>query len=134
MLAKIWKKLLLAICIIACLFNITYKLVNRISLEKVISTQQEGVNVRELLNITDTPKVVTDKVSTYINTVEDNTVTDNAVVDEQETSDEQEVQDMENNPEENPEEVPEDVTEPEESKGMTVTQFIDRVIDGSFNN
>lgn len=134
MLAKIWKKLLLAICIIACLFNITYKLVNRISLEKVISTQQEGVNVRELLNITDTPKVVTDKVSTYINTVENNTVTDNAVVDEQETSDEQEIQDVENNPEENPEEVPEDVTEPEESKGMTVTQFIDRVIDGSFNN
>lgn len=134
MLAKIWKKLLLAICIIACLFNITYKLVNRISLEKVISTQQEGVNVRELLNITDTPKVVTDKVSTYINTVENNTVTDNAVVDEQETADEQEIQDVENNPEENPEEVPEDVTEPEESKGMTVTQFIDRVIDGSFNN
>lgn len=134
MLAKIWKKLLLAICIIACLFNITYKLVNRISLEKVISTQQEGVNVRELLNITDTPKVVTDKVSTYINTVENNTVTDNAVVDEQETADEQEIQDVENNPEENPEEVPEDVAEPEESKGMTVTQFIDRVIDGSFNN
>lgn len=134
MLAKIWKKLLLAICIIACLFNITYKLVNRISLEKVISTQQEGVNVRELLNITDTPKVVTDKVSTYINTVENNTVTDNAVVDEQETSDEQEIQDVENDPEQNPDEVPEDVTEPEESKGMTVTQFIDRVIDGSFNN
>ena len=35
MLPKIWKKLLLAICIIACLFNVTAKLVNRISLEKV---------------------------------------------------------------------------------------------------
>ena len=88
MLAKIWKKLLLAICIIACLFNITYKLVNRISLEKVISTQQEGVDVIKLLNITDTPKVVTDKVSTYGNTMVNNAVTDNAVVDEQEISDE----------------------------------------------
>ena len=33
MLAKLWKKLLFAICIIACLFNITYKLVNRHSLK-----------------------------------------------------------------------------------------------------
>lgn len=53
MLAKIWKKLLLAICIIAVLFNITSKLVNRISLEKAISSTPEGVNLREVLNITD---------------------------------------------------------------------------------
>lgn len=32
MLAKIWKKLLLAICIIAILFNVTYKIVNRTNL------------------------------------------------------------------------------------------------------
>ena len=134
MLAKIWKKLLLAICIIACLFNITYKLVNRISIEKVIYIKQEGVDVIKLLNITDTPKVVTDKVSTYGNTMVNNAVTDNAVVDEQEISDEQPVENLEQDPEENPEEVPEEVTEPEEPKGMTVTQFIDKVIDGSFNN
>ena len=46
MLPKIWKKLLLAICIIACLFNVTAKLVNRISLEKVISSEQEGVDIK----------------------------------------------------------------------------------------
>lgn len=72
MLPKIWKKLLLAICIIACLFNITVKLVNRISLEKVIATQQEGVNVKELLNITDEQPVVTKPVNsiTHYNVVE----------------------------------------------------------------
>lgn len=67
MLPKIWKKLLLAICIIACLFNITVKLVNRISLEKVIASQQEGVNVKELLNITDEQPVVTKPVNSVTN-------------------------------------------------------------------
>lgn len=33
MLAKIWKKVLLAICILACLFNVTSKLVNKKSLQ-----------------------------------------------------------------------------------------------------
>lgn len=67
MLAKIWKKLLLAICIIAILFDITIKLVNRISLEKAISSTPNGVNLREVLNITDeqrTPNHV-DNVSRY---------------------------------------------------------------------
>lgn len=32
MLAKIWKKLLLAICIIAVLFNVMYKIVHRADL------------------------------------------------------------------------------------------------------
>ena len=67
MLPKIWKKLLLAICIIACLFNITVKLVNRISLEKVIASEQEGVNVKELLNITDEQPVVTKPVNSVTN-------------------------------------------------------------------
>ena len=67
MLPKIWKKLLLAICIIACLFNITVKLVNRISLEKVIASQQEGVNVKELLNISDEQPVVTKPVNSITN-------------------------------------------------------------------
>lgn len=69
MLAKIWKKLLLAICIIAILFNITAKLVNRISLEKAISSAPEGVNIREVLNITEdertTSSTTTDNVSRY---------------------------------------------------------------------
>ena len=58
MLAKVWKKLLLAICIIAVLFNITAKLVNRISLEKAIKSTPEGVDLKEVLNITDEQKTV----------------------------------------------------------------------------
>lgn len=75
MLPKIWKKLLLAICIIACLFNITAKLVNRISLEKVIATEQEGVNVKEILNIVEEEPVLTNQktTSTY-NVVDDEQV------------------------------------------------------------
>ena len=73
MLSKIWKNLLLAICIIAILFNITSKLVNRISLEKTISSAPEGIDVRELLNIVEEEPVVEgSSVSTY-NTVENET-------------------------------------------------------------
>ncbi len=42
MLAKIWKKLLLAICIIACLFNITGKIVNRHSLKLNLEAINDG--------------------------------------------------------------------------------------------
>ena len=38
MLAKIWKKLLLVVCIIACLFNITYKIVNKTSLKSELQS------------------------------------------------------------------------------------------------
>lgn len=38
MLAKIWKKLLLAICIIACIYNVMNKLVSRTSLETQLNS------------------------------------------------------------------------------------------------
>ncbi len=42
MLAKIWKKLLMLILIIACLFNVITKLVNNLSLEdRLLSSAQE---------------------------------------------------------------------------------------------
>ena len=41
MLAKIWKKICLAILIIACLFNIVSKLVNRISLNNELVSSAE---------------------------------------------------------------------------------------------
>lgn len=66
MLAKIWKKLLLAICIIAILFNITAKLVNRISLEKAISSAPEGVNIREFINITEDNSSTSNKKTSNI--------------------------------------------------------------------
>ena len=41
MLAKIWKKVCLAILIIACLFNVVSKLVNKVSLNKeLVSSAQ----------------------------------------------------------------------------------------------
>ena len=42
MLAKLWKKVLLAICIIACIFNIMSKLVNRHSLKENLESANDG--------------------------------------------------------------------------------------------
>ena len=38
MLAKLWKKIALAVCIIAILFNITYKLVHRTNLKEQLTS------------------------------------------------------------------------------------------------
>ena len=40
MLAKVWKKALLAVCIIACIYNVMSKLVNRTSLEVQLRSVQ----------------------------------------------------------------------------------------------
>lgn len=45
MLAKLWKKALLAICIIACIFNIMSKLVNRHSLKENLESANDGETV-----------------------------------------------------------------------------------------
>ena len=50
MLAVVWKKFLLAICIVAIICNVVSKFVNRISLEKTISGSPDGVDVRDLIN------------------------------------------------------------------------------------
>lgn len=46
MLAKIWKKLLFAICIIACIYNVMNKLVSRTSLE----VQLKSIELNPLTN------------------------------------------------------------------------------------
>lgn len=75
MLPKIWKKFLLAVCIIAILFNITSKLVNRISLEKTILSSPEGINVKELFNITEETSVTSNNNSeNYTSNTEDSAV------------------------------------------------------------
>ncbi len=48
MLAKIWKKVILAICLVACLFNITYKLVNRHSLKENLQSVNNGETIFDL--------------------------------------------------------------------------------------
>ena len=45
MLAKLWKKVLLAICIIACLFNIMSKLVSKTSLELNLKSVENGESI-----------------------------------------------------------------------------------------
>ena len=45
MLAKLWKKVLLAVCIIACIFNIMYKIVNRHSLKVNLESVNDGETV-----------------------------------------------------------------------------------------
>lgn len=45
MLAKLWKKVLLAVCIIACIYNIMSKLVNRASLEANLQRANDGNTV-----------------------------------------------------------------------------------------
>ena len=72
MLPRIWKKLLLAICIIAILFNITSKLVNRISIEKTIARIPEGIEVLDFFKTEESNK--TEENVSYYNTVEDSQI------------------------------------------------------------
>ena len=60
MLAKIWKKMLLAICIIACIYNIMHKLISRTSLEIQLKSVE---NQSSLLDIF-TPEKNEEKSST----------------------------------------------------------------------
>lgn len=82
MLAKIWKKLLLAICIIACIYNVMNKLVSRTSLE----TQLKSVELKPLTDeetyktskMNNSSKV--DKTSKYENDDDDEEQEDDFVV------------------------------------------------------
>lgn len=49
MLAKIWKKLLLAVCIVACLFNVTNKIVHRESLELNLKNATQGSSIFSII-------------------------------------------------------------------------------------
>ena len=48
MIAKIWKKLLLFILIIACLFNIINKLVHKASMEEEVRASAEYVQQQQM--------------------------------------------------------------------------------------
>ena len=51
MVAKIWKKLLFAILIIACLFNIVNKLVHKASLEQELQSSAQYIQEQRAENI-----------------------------------------------------------------------------------
>ena len=50
MIAKIWKKLLFFILIIACLFNIVIKLVNKSSLDEELQSSAQYIQEQEMKN------------------------------------------------------------------------------------
>lgn len=50
MIAKIWKKVLLFILIIACLFNIVSKLVHKASLEQELESSAQYVREQQMQN------------------------------------------------------------------------------------
>ena len=50
MIAKIWKKVLLFIFIIACLFNIINKLVKKASLDRELESSAQYIQMQQLTN------------------------------------------------------------------------------------
>ena len=50
MLAKVWKKVLLAICILACIYNIMHKLLSRTSLEFQLESVKNQSSIIDMLN------------------------------------------------------------------------------------
>lgn len=48
MLAKVWKKVLLGICILACIINVMYKLISRTSLDVQLKSIQEQTSATNI--------------------------------------------------------------------------------------
>lgn len=48
MLAKVWKKALLAVCILACVINVMYKLISRTSLDVQLKSVQEQTSATNI--------------------------------------------------------------------------------------
>lgn len=84
MLAKMWKKVLLAICIIACIYNIMSKLVNRASLEANLQKANDGNTIFDFSSKdskSNTSEIVDGVISKNI--VVENTIIDNEVVEDE---------------------------------------------------
>lgn len=84
MLAKMWKKVLLAICIIACIYNIMSKLVNRASLEANLQKANDGNTIFDFSSKdskSNTSEIVDGVISKNI--VVENTTIDNEVVEDE---------------------------------------------------
>ena len=88
MLAKLWKKVLLAICIIACIFNIMSKLVNRHSLKENLESANDGETVFSIFQkdevIESESEQIIDGVintdQTEENTASENTASENSTI------------------------------------------------------
>lgn len=63
MLAKVWKKALLLICILACIYNVMHKLVSRTSLELQLKSVQNQNSIIDMLEANDTTNKTTQNSS-----------------------------------------------------------------------
>ncbi len=92
MLAKMWKKVLLAVCIIACIYNIMSKLVNRASLEANLQRANDGNTIFDFSskatkeNTSEIVDGVILKNTTSENKIINNEVVENDVIIEENTS------------------------------------------------
>ena len=93
MLAKLWKKVLLAVCIIACIFNIMSKLVNRHSLKENLESANDGVTVFDIfkkddVKVTESEMIIDGVVNkdTTTNTVNEATTAEENIVPEENTT------------------------------------------------
>ena len=77
MLAKVWKKVLLAICIIACIYNVMSKIVYRHSLEENLKSVNDGELVFDIFSKDSESDAsmsdVIDEVVSNLNTTKENT-------------------------------------------------------------
>lgn len=71
MLAKVWKKALLAICIIACLYNVMHKLISRTSLEVQLKSVESKTSVMDSGYEENSLKIEEEKVGKEIDLEED---------------------------------------------------------------
>ncbi len=121
MLAKMWKKFLLAVCIIACIYNIMSKLVNRASLEANLRRANDGNTVFDFSS----KESKNDNSEIVDGVIVQNTTTGNSAVynttNENKITSENETENVSNSSEENPEE-----TEAEEKQNGAV-KFTDLI-------
>ena len=131
MLAKIWKKVLLAICILACIFNIMSKLVNRHSLKENLESANDGETVFSIFQKEEVVSGESEEIIDGVvnpapeqNVVEENTVVENESVVVENTT--ENAGTTENLVEENTTEPTEEVTEetPEEDRTFKFSDFV----------
>lgn len=126
MLAKMWKQVLLAICIVACIFNIMSKLVNRHSLKENLDSANDGITVfnifkKDDVQVTETETIIDGVVNQEVvnNTVSNETISEEVI----ETNETTEQNVVENQTEETENQVVEEKTENEEEKTFKFSDF-----------
>ena len=85
MLAKLWKKFLLAVCVIACIFNIMSKLVNRHSLRENLESVNDGITVFDIfkkdeVKVSESEEFIDGVIESITETTNETTFADDEVI------------------------------------------------------